>query len=315
MPGDLGNRLLTEGNLDAAGRIAALFNFAAMVDAGRLPMGQLLSVIPAVARDKEPEILEVAVDLGTRIEPLVAEPLRAQYVRFLAESFAPPARALGWKPRPGESIHASELRPRLLGLAALQGDDPALVAHARKLAADFLRNPETLDPQLAPVVLATAAEADPQLFEKMERALASSPSQNVRSALLAGLAMSRGPGQRDKALARLSSGKLTIEELAPMLFMAMSDPVTRGPFYDHVSQHYEQVTATLSPLVRGALVGIAGAFCDAEHREHANTVLREKVKDLPGGSKRLDEVIERIDLCIVQRAKFGKEVSTFLEKR
>jgi cytosol alanyl aminopeptidase len=313
--GNLGNRLLAEAPLDTAGRASTLFNFAAMVDAGRVPMSQLLSIIPGVARDKEPDILDVAIDLGIQIEPFVSESGRRHYARFLAESFAPPARALGWKPRPGESLQTSRLRPRLLAVAALQGNDPALIAGARPLAADFLRKPDTLDPRLATVVLATAAEADPQLFEKLEAAFAKTADQNVRSALLAGLVMSRGPGQRDRTLARLSTGSLTIEEMIPMLTTAMRDPVTRGPSYDYVSQNYERVTATLSPLVRPALVEIATAFCDETHRKHVDTVLRDKVKDLPGGSKQIDEVLERIDLCITRRARFGKDVADFLEKR
>jgi cytosol alanyl aminopeptidase len=313
--GDLGRKLLERGTLDAAGRVSALFNLAAMVEAGRVPMSELLAVVPAVARNKEPEILGVAIDLSTRIEPFVSEAGRARYQRFLADSFSPPARALGWKARPGESVQASKLRPRLLGLAALQADDATLVAGARALAERFLRRPETLDPQLAPVVLAAAAEADPGLFEQLETALARSTDRNVRSALLAGLVMSRGPGQRERTLARLAGGGLTIEEMVPMITLAMGDPATRGPLYDYVARNYERVTAPLSPLIRPGLAEIAAVFCDKAHREHANTVLRDKVKDMPGGKKTIDEVVERIDLCIAHRARFGREVDAFLEKR
>jgi alanyl aminopeptidase len=313
--GDLGTQLLAEGDLDAAGRVSALFNVAAMVDAGRLPMGQLLGLIPTVAKEKEPEILGVAVDLGHQIEPYVSESLRTQYARFLAESFAPPARALGWKPRAGESVQASILRPKLLALAALHGEDPALVARARSLAADFLRKPDSLDPQLATVVLATAAESDAQLYEKLEAELGKTSDKNRRAALLAGQVMSRGPGQRDRTLNKLGSGGLTIEEMIPMLQTAMGDPTTREPLYDYVARNYEQVTATLSPLVRPFLASLAGAFCDEAHRRHADTVLRAKLQNVPGGIKKVNEAIERIDLCMARRARFEKEVSAFLEKR
>jgi alanyl aminopeptidase len=313
--GDLGKQLLAEGDLDAAGRVAALFNVAAMADAGRIPITQVLSVIPSVARDKEPEILGVAVDLGRRIEPLVSEAQRAQYVRFLADSFAGPARALGWKVRPGEPIQASTLRPKLLAVAALKGEDPALVARARVLTADFLRRPDSLDPELAAVAVAAAAETDARLYEKLEAELGKTTDKNRRAVLLAGLVMGRGPGQRDRALARLGIGTLTFEEMVPMLQTAMGDLATRDAFYDYVANNYQQVTGALSPLVRPFLAGMAGVFCDEAHRKHADTVLRAKVENLPGGSKRLDEAIEKIDLCIARRAKFEKEVAAFLEKR
>jgi hypothetical protein len=108
---------------------------------------------------------------------------------------------------------------------------------------------------------------------------------------------------------------LTIEEMIPTLRTGMGDPATREPLYDYVSRNYEQVTATLSPLVRPFLAALAGDFCDQAHRKHADTVLRAKVKDMPGGNKQVDEAIERIDLCIARRAKFEKEVAAFLEKQ
>jgi cytosol alanyl aminopeptidase len=126
--------------------------------------------------------------------------------------------------------------------------------------------------------------------------------------------MSRGPGHREKTLDRLTAGGLVVEELAAIVFTAMTDPAIRGPSFDFLVANYEKVTASLSPLVRPYLVRTAGYFCDEARRRQLDTVLRAKVKDTPGGTKEIEQTIERLDLCIARRAKLAPEVSAFLTK-
>jgi cytosol alanyl aminopeptidase len=310
--GDLGKKL-DQAALDSAGRASALFNLEALVEAGRTPMSELLAVIPSVARDRDPEILGVALDLAASIEPFVDEGQRPHYKRFLARSFAGPARTVGWKPRRGEPIQVSKLRPRLVGTAAMTGEDPSLVAGARRLARRFLADPRTLDPQLAAVVLSVAVRTgDDKLAGELEAAFGKTQDHNVRAALLSGMVMSRDPARRDRTLALLGSGSLTVEELATLAFSAMFEPTTRGPTYDYVVANLEKVAAGISPLVRSVLVELGGFFCDEQHRQHVDTVFRAKVKDMPGGTKRVGEVLERLDLCIERRKRHGADVAAFL---
>ncbi len=315
--GDLQQTLFAQGDLDTAGRVAALFNSRAMVDAGHGKMSDLLAVIPSVAKNRDPEIVGTALELAVSIEPFVGDAERAGYTRFLARSFASPARVIGWKPRRGEGVQVSKLRPNLLGLAAMHGEDPALNAWARMLAQRFLANPRSLDPQLGGVVLASAMRSggDGKLFDRLEAAFNRTQDKNFRAALLAGMVMSRDPVQRDRTIARLTADKLTLEELFTLAFFAMSDPSTREPAWNHMVKNVDRLLAALPFLVRPAVVQLGGFFCDAEHRKTVDTVLRAKVEKLPGGQKQLGEVLEKLDLCIARRARFGPDVAAFLARQ
>jgi cytosol alanyl aminopeptidase len=315
--GDLGQKLLEEGTLDTAGRSAALYNLKAMVEAGRRPMADLLAAIPVAARDRDPEIVGVAVELASEMDPLVTDALQPNYTRFLAASFARPARALGWRPRRGESTQDSRLRGNLLDVAALRGEDPALLASARTLARRYLSDPTSAEPRLAAAALAAVARSgtDPTLFDRMEAAFRKSDDRRFRSALLSGMVMSRDPTQRDRTIALMASSSLTLEELAVLTETAMAHPSTRGPTWDFVVGHLDEVMARLPFLVRPAVVQFAAFFCDAEHRTAVDTVFRAKLADVPGGAKYLAETLEVLDLCIARRAKYGAEVSAFLTKQ
>ena len=312
----VGAALLASRDLDTVSRAAALFNLRAMVDGGQVPMSELLAALPAVAADRNPEIQAVALALALSIEPYVAEADRAAYGRFLAASFAAPARALGWKPRPDEAPQVGTLRPKLLAAAAILGGDPALVASARKVAAAYVKKPSSMDPGLATVALAAATHGgDDALARRLDAVFTKSADHNLRAALLAGMVLSRDVAVRGKAIARMSSGELTLEELFTLVFFGSSNPATRDEVYAYVTAHLDEVTAALPFLVRPAVVEVSTFFCDEAHRRDLDTVFEPKVTTFPGGAKELAEAKEHLDVCIAKRAVVAADVSKFLGDR
>jgi len=313
--GDLGGRLLAAPELDAVARAAALFNLRAMVDGGHAPMDGLLAALPAVAAARDRELVAAALELATSIGPYVDDALEPNYQRFLARTFGGPARALGWTPKRGEPADAATLRPKLLAVAALIGQDPALVASAKQQAARYLRDKRAMDPQLATLALATATRAGDPLARKLGAAFARSTDHPQRAALLAGMVMATDPKVRDAAVAQLGGGELTVEELIGMVLTAATTTASKAVVYDYITAHLDATMATLPFLVRPAVVRFAQFYCDAAHRQQLDELFAPKVGPLPGGEKELGEAREAIDVCIAKRAALGPAVSAFLGKQ
>ncbi len=310
---DLGAQLLAAKTIDTVSRAAALFNLRAMVDGGHLPMGDLLAVMPDVAGDKNPELVTVAVELATGIEPYVEDAQHAAYARFLGRSFAGPARALGWKPKKGESATTAGLRTQLLAVAALVAQDPALVAQARKLAAAYLRTPSSLEPQTGAIALATATRAgDVALARRLEAAFTKTEDHHLRAAILAGMVMSTDAAVRAKAIARLADDSLTLEEIFTLVYTSVSAPTSKAEVYAFTVAHLDQVMASLPFLVRPNIVRFASFYCDDQRRQDLATLFKPKVQDMPGGAKALGEVVEGLDLCMAKKKALGPEIARFL---
>src|SRR5207247_63205 len=68
--------------------------------------------------------------------------------RAVNQILGPRARALGWKERRGEPDDATLLRPRLVALVAVEGEDAPLAAQARTLATGWLRDRSGVDASL-----------------------------------------------------------------------------------------------------------------------------------------------------------------------
>jgi hypothetical protein len=59
-------------------------------------------------------------------------------------------------------------------------------------------------------------------------------------------------------------------------------------------------------------LAVAGVFCDAEGRKQAEAFFAPRAAKIDGGARALAKVLERIDLCIVQREKNAADVKAFL---
>lgn len=312
--GELGRALVAAAGLSPRARAATLFNLQALVDGGHRPMSALLDALPAAATANDDALLEAALDLTQGIDAYVDDAQVGSYHRFLVRTFGKPARALGWTPRPGESASAAGLRPRLLSVAAVLGQDPALVRDARKLAAQYVAHPDRFDPRLASLALATATRAGDPLAGKLAGKLARTTDRTTRAAFLASMVLARDPAVRTAAVAQLSNADLSVEELVAMVFSSAAVPASRDEVYAYVTEHLEAVMAVMPFMVRPAVVRLAGFYCDRPHRDDVDTIFAPRVSKVPGGEKELAEVREAIDLCVAKRAAFGPEVSAFLAR-
>src|SRR5262249_36050631 len=155
------------------------------------------------------------------------------------------------------------LRPKLLAAVATKAQDPTLVAEAKRLAATYMRSPQTLDPQLAITALGAATHGgDVALTRQLDAAFAATEDHHLRTAILAGMALATEPNVRAKAFARLADHSLTLEELVTVLTVAAIDPTSRDEVYAFATAHLDDVIASLPSMVRPAIVLLAGFFCD-----------------------------------------------------
>ena len=71
----------------------------------------------------------------------------------MTKLFGPRARALGWQSRAADSDDDRELRPLVMRIAAIAGEDARLQKEAQKLAQAWLADRKGIDPSMVETVL------------------------------------------------------------------------------------------------------------------------------------------------------------------
>jgi alanyl aminopeptidase len=295
-------------------RLAVLRDAGALAQAGRKPIGDVLALLPDLARDPSPHVVRGAADIVYDLrDVLIPAESRPAFARFVQMTFGKKARALGLRPKPGDDDETRLLRPVIVQLAADRGEDPALLAEAQRLAARWLDDPAAVEPEVADVVLRLAAgRGDRKLFDRLHAEAKKETDQNRRARLLGALASFRDPALVTESLSIFLRGELDVRDTMRLLYQ---DPRMNDTVFAFVKAHFDDIVKRLPAEVQGGLPRFGESFCDEAHRADLEAFFKERVGKLTGGPRHLAQALESISLCSARRKALEPSLSAFLKQQ
>jgi aminopeptidase N len=149
-------------------RVNLLSDAWALVQANRAPISLYLALIEKLpSRTELPEQQQIITAFNL-MNSLITEPAkRQQFQQYARGILRPSFDALGWDPKPGESVRNATLRASLI--TALAGfDDQGIVSGCRERFQKFVTAPASLPPDLRPAVFAVVGHnADEATWNKL----------------------------------------------------------------------------------------------------------------------------------------------------
>jgi aminopeptidase N/puromycin-sensitive aminopeptidase len=301
-----------ESELNPSERIALVGSQWALTISNRAAIGDFLGLVKAVKGDASEYVLGTAASaIETMDDELVTgRDEHLQLAAWVRVTFGEALRQLG-TPSPVESPSRKELRAELFRLLGSIGDDPAVIAQAQQLTAQYLADPTSVDPTLAPAALEVAAEnGDQSLFSRLQRIseTASDPQLRIRS--LMALAYFRDSKLAERALQYAVSGKVKNQDSGWLIVSEMSQRETRDQAWDFVRNQWPSVQAQLTTATASALVGSTGNFCSTIRLNEAQSFFTAHPAE-PTGTV-LRKAKDRIGECIARREAQQAPMAQFL---
>jgi len=241
-------------------RFNLLADLFALTQAGRLPATEFLDVTARFRDERDRNVWAVMLGAFAYLNRIVPEAARPGLAALVRDRVGPAVERLGWMPEPGETDLHRQLRGDLLRAVGVLGDDPAIQTRARELYARYKADEETLDPNVAPAVVAILARAGDgtdyaEFLERFEHPR--SPQEEQR--YLYALAGFRQPELLEKTLERTLNGDIRSQD-APYVIRAMLGSVYgRGLAWEFVKAHWEQMARQYPPSAyRRLYEGVTG---------------------------------------------------------
>jgi hypothetical protein len=175
-------------------------------------------------------------------------PSQAAFKAYGRKTVNPLFAKVGWDPKPGEDTNITLLRSGLLG-ALSDFDDPAVIAEANKRFAAYLKDQNSLSPDMRETVLAIVADhADAATWEEIH-GLAKAASSNLEKRQLYRLLAS----VHDKTLAQKTLDLSLTDEVPattrPAMLSASSEYYPEMAL-DFFIAHQDAYIALLEPASR-----------------------------------------------------------------
>jgi aminopeptidase N len=229
----------------------------ALSQAGYQPFAPALVMLAAVPGDANPIVAQGAVARWSQVHDTAFEADRPEVATLARERLLPRLEALGFDPKPGESLVDTQLRGDLLRVLGRMGDE-TVAAEARRRFAALAADSKSLDGPLKTTWLgivarnATAAE-----WDRLAELAATAPSAVERQAYYALLGAAKDPALAQKALDFALTGKAGTTSAAIIAAVSAPNPDLA---FDFALANREKVDPLVDASGRaGYIAGLAAA--------------------------------------------------------
>ena len=304
-----------ETGLTPEERIGFIGDEWAKVRANTAPVGQYLNLVSAVRNDRSPAVIRTAlgnvVVINTQIASTPAE--HEALARWTRQTFEPAYNLLG-KPQDTDSPMKKELRATLFGYLGDLGNDPEVIAQAKTMAEDYLKDQTSVDPTLAQVALRVAAiHGDAAFFDRLQDVFETSNNPDLQETALDLLGEFEEPALATRALNFAVSGKVRNQDSVLLIGGMLGGQHTRDLTWKYVKDNWPQVHAQMTEWMEARLVSGAGSFCSASKRDEVMNFFA--THKMHAAARTLLQTRDRINDCIDLRSMQGGNLQGWVSEQ
>jgi len=309
-------RAIAEGGprtMNVRERVGFLGNASALLDAGALKGDEFLELLVPFAGDADAEVVSAVVGALNRVKNAFVTPqIETPFAAYVRRVLGPALERIGIERKAGEAEAVSLLRPQLLMWLGRDGRDPAVLAHANKVAAAYLADPASVDPSVVGVVLRLRAlSGDRALFEEYKRRMEAATVPAEREQFLGALGYFRAPELVDEALRFAAAGPLRPQEMFDIPEGIGTSVAEDERPYRFMTENYEAIRAKLPPMFLVFMPQFAGG-CSLERAEKAKVFFSDERHRAPGIEREMAKVAEQVKDCAALRSREGATVAAYL---
>jgi aminopeptidase N len=302
-----------ESRFSAEERVRVPSDAWALVRVGRMKIGDYLNLLQKMQPERSREVVQSMIAHIPAIhDNFVLEADRPAFEKWVRDFLRPIAAELGEAPVAGEPAERQALRGDVFATLAQYGRDPELIAKARATADQYMKDPQSVNPELAGKALTVSAmNGDAALYDQFVAHLKSAKTPEEYGFYLQALGFFPEP-----ALARRTFDLMLGPEVRNQDLYALVFPVVN---YETQAQAWELFKADFPTIMKKvdapdavSLAQIAGVFCDAGLRDDSQKFFAEQ--NLPGTKRILQNAQDRVNACIQVRDLQQKNLSAYLER-
>ncbi|HEV7569894.1 MAG TPA: M1 family metallopeptidase [Thermoanaerobaculia bacterium] len=288
------------GEMPPAELISLHGNESLLLRSMREDVGDYLALLKAMPRPSErPLVGAIAGNIGFLDNRLVDDKNRAAwhaYVREAMRGYAP----LTWDAPAGETAEQRIMRATALGVLGVEGEDPEVIAGAKRVAQQYMNDPSSVDAVIADRALPIAAfNGDEALFNQVLDHLKTAPNPEIAARYRNLIPLFRDPKLIARAVDYVYSDQVRTQDLPGMAATLFFNPAAKQIGWNAAKSHWEMLNQKI-PTAIGAITGSTSTFCDPAMKADVQAFFA--THPAGAGERSLKRALEAIDTCIAFKA-------------
>ncbi len=304
-----------EKALTPAERIMLLGDVWASVRVGRKPVTDYLTLAEGLQHEtSRPVMTELLLRVEFIEHYLTSDQDQPQYSAWVRQLLAPSIQRLGFKAKPGESEEEKQLRSRILEVAGGTGQDPEVLAWARKWTNEALSSDAALDNTIAGTALSLAArDGDAALYDRLLTRQKQAKTPEEFYVYMGALLSFRDPKLIELNLNRSLSPEVRSQDAIGVISDLMELPTGGALAWNFIQAHWEELAKIGGGFAGAGLVDATSTFCSAEQGEQVREFFG--VHKVPSAERGLQQSLERIQNCTDLKSQESPRLAQWLNDR
>jgi aminopeptidase N/puromycin-sensitive aminopeptidase len=271
-----------------------------LVRSMRENVGDYLALLKAMPRPTErPLVAAIGGNIGFLDNRLIDDTNRAAwraYVREVMRGYAP----LTWEAPAGETSEQRIMRADVLGVLGVEGEDPEVIAGARRVAQQYMNDPSSVDAVIADRALPIAAfNGDEALFNQVLEHVKTAPTPEIAARYRNLIPLFRDPKLIARAVDYVYSDQVRSQDLPGMAATLFFNPAAKQIGWNAAKSHWEMLNQKI-PTAIGAITGSTATFCDPAMKADVQAFFA--THPAGAGERSLKRALDAIDTCIAFKA-------------
>jgi len=262
--------------------------------------GEYLDLVRAMPRGADRPLVTAIVDnLSYLDQRLVNDTNRAAWQKFVHEALRGDARTT-WTAPPNETGEQRIARATVLYALGTMGRDADVIAGARQVAAQYMKDPASVDAVIADRALRLAAiNGDGAFLSSVIQHIESAPSPEIAARYRNLLPLFRDAKAAARAADYIYSDRVRTQDVPIVAAAMFADRDTRANAWNALKMHWADIEKR-APQALGRISAATSSFCDAESRKDVE--MFATAHPTRGSQRTLARVLDAIDTCIAFRA-------------
>lgn len=285
----------------AAERILLVGDRYALLRSGQGTVAEYMQLVEALKADPNAQVLQQSLSgLGSLRSRVASDDQGDAIAAWVRAEFGPVYQSLG-APSKSEPIEKAQRRVTLFSLLG-GAKDPAVLVQANIMAADYLNGSSAIDPELAEIAVALAAQhGDVALYDRLQQLAQTSTDPNTQTRSLYLLASFEDPALVTRTLDDIAAGKVRNQDSWILMTILLQTRKTREQAWTYIKAHWDAIHAQLTTSSGNRLVSATGSFCSqAEYADVQQFFATHKVDS---SDRALRDALNSIQSCITFRGK------------
>lgn len=295
-------------------RLSLMTDVAVLARRGDVPVEQSLDIMLKVKNDDDTIVLNSLVNKFSSLRNYVSADNKAAYESLIRYYLLPLQKKIGWEESKGEEDTLKDLRADVIRILGTYGQDSNTIEEARKLYDKYMKNRESVSPDMVSTILGIVAyNGDAQTYDRIREAMKTASNPQEEKRFLLSLTEFRQKELTAKTLDATLAEETRATDSVAILGALLGKMETNEQSWEFVSSHWDKLSKKFPPRFNKRIAANCSSFNSPEMEKNLNDYFVAHPMEMAKAA--ISRSLEEVHVAVMFKQKNQERINKWIQKR